>query len=299
MLSVEAREALKLARVAGRKRLRDWIPLLSELATFDEGTEAALKRTRVLLIMLWVITPILAVVGLITFAGGTHMVEAAVLGVVVVGLLVGIVATFIWRHRLRARDIHNEVREALVPTLEALAEDIAEKGKVALDISLPTTHTKKHRVSRERMPFLFPHLIESIYRQRLCTGCIPLRSGTELSFCIDREVTRYDLYRVSRSGKRKHKVKWRSLTTVETALRPPAGELCFDQAGMADLTSSGKVKQREKNGREVCRLVKRFKVKSRGTAPPEDTVAAAVLISMFMQLCAVTRPASTKQVENA
>ncbi len=295
-LDSEVLEAMQLKTVQGRRRLRDWIPLLKELARADERVEAAIRRMGVVMTVFVVLTLILIFATI--FSLDVEPKVAAFTGIGIVISIAAIVAAAIRQSKLKARDLPNEIRGSIIPLLEALEEDIDPKGKITIDCKLELPNGEANQVSRESLPTEYNKLIETVYRQRCCTGTIPLRSGAELSFCIDKQLAKYDRYYTSIRGKRKHKCKWKALTTVEAAFAPQPGQLSFDRGGIETLASSAKVKRKEKQGREVCRLVRRFKDKSE-TNPPQDPVSAAELVGMFMSLCNATRPATQMEANNA
>lgn len=296
-LSPEAMEIVRLRKVSGRRRLKEWLPLLEEMAVFDQRTNASLKVLGGLSVLSGVLLVISGIASFIALASD----ETGVAGVVFVIGLVLLAAFIALRMRvgsLKAIDLQDELREAVLPTLRALEEDIPPKGKITIDMNLGPTVARENMVSRNNLPTHYIKLVETVYRQRCGTLSIPLCTGGELSFCIEKDNIEYDRHYRSRSGKYKTKRKWRSVTTVEASFMPDSGDLTFDSAALSKLSDAGKVKQREKQGREQCRLVKRMKAKSQGS-PPDDTVSAGVLIAMSMHLCGATTPTAGKEQANA
>lgn len=291
-LPPQVREAVKTKRILGKKRLREWLGFLPVLSRFDAQVDVRLKKVQGRSILFGVLAflSLFATIFGTAFSDGNMMVLRSTGGVLLVFLLLFIIYR-IKVSRLKKINLDNSFRETLLPLLQILSEDIPPKGKIFLDLNLGDPAAKGNMISEQKLP---PgrnrKLIERVYRSKAVHAAIPLTNGARLILDIVKQPASYDRYYKNPRGKYKHKQKWKMLTLVTAGLIPPDDDFSVDAAKVDRMAKREKVKLKEKNTGELCRLTRKFKSKS-AAGVPEEPVPPELLVDMFMKLCTMLNPA--------
>nr|WP_319490492.1 hypothetical protein [uncultured Desulfobacter sp.] len=291
-LPPDVREAVKTKRIFGKKRLREWLGFLPVLSRFDAQVDSRLKKVQgrsVLFGVLAFLSLFAAIFGT-AFSDGDIRVVSLTGGLLIVFFLLFIIYR-IKVSRLKKINLDNSFRDTLLPLLQILSEDIPPKGKIFLDLDLGTPAAKENMISEQKLPpGRNKKLIERVYRSKVVHAAIPMTNGARLILDIVKQPASYDRYYKNPRGKYKHKQKWKMLTLVTAGLIPPGDDFSVDADKVARMAEQEKVKFKEKNTGELCRLTRKFKSKS-AAGVPEAPVPPELLVDMFMKLCAMLNPA--------
>jgi len=296
-LSQDARDVIRTKTIEGSERLRHWIDLLRELADADERLDARRNRMKRFAIGFTVAlfpTAFLTAFGAAALSGVAP--RAVPLVFVPGACLVVADIVFICRFLgLKRVDLSNGFRETVLPVMEALSEDVPEKGKVKLSLDVGPVVRSSNRISRQNVPSRWRKLIETVYESPWCNVVAPLADGTKLMLGIVGRATSYERHYTSRSGKWKSKTKWKALVTVTAAILPGTAGLGWDAGKVGQRASKAKAKAKDntkiklaaKGEGEVCRLVRRFKAKGGKAELP--SVEPGEVVNMLMQLCSMLK----------
>ncbi len=290
-LSPEVQQFADQKRIQGKKKLKQWLPLLEQLSEYDQMTDdmqAKAKGKATLFGVLILPAFFVLVIG----AGMGGLVGGAIGACLILTFIVLAIVFAVRASKLGKDDLENDLRSTIAPMLRDLQEDIDPEGKLAIDMDLAVGTSNEYQTDKQRIPSI-PHrrVTETTYQKRICGLSIPLLNGSLLTLDIDRTYLQYDHNYTSRSGKSKHKRKWKVLTTVAAGFTAAGDDISFDESAIQDLASETKVKQKQKAGNDVATLVRRFKDKSAGSAP-ETVIDPEAIIGMFVQLCTATKPSA-------
>lgn len=297
-LSPEGQAVVKTKRMAGRKRLKHWQQLITELARFDAISDRLEKRASNFTVAGFVAVIVALIAWFIGWIAAPLMqptsmaVKIPCWAVIALGLALIVYHWPRWS-RFAAMDLSNDFRLCLMPLLELLADDIPPRGKVALDLDLAGMTDAKKVKEEEIEPGRYDKIIETIWQDPWCHAAAPLADGSQLVLDVTNQFTRHQRYwhRTKRSGRRKNKrkTKWRKLAIVAASVVPNAEHLAWDEGQISARSAQEKLKLAEKGGAKVCRLVAKCKFKAtneepEGAPPPEEIVA------MFMRLFSMLEP---------
>ena len=291
-LPSEIQETIKNKGICAKKRLPEWLAFLNLLAQFDaqvdESSHALGKR--ILLCGFLLFATLFISIFALGMSGGNDLVGIGGGSVFVIVLLVFIVS-IVKRMRLNKINLDDSFRATLLPVLDLLAEDIAPKGNIALELKLGYPAASERMLSERQLPpGRNKKLIERRYRAEVLHAVIPLSNGIRLLLDIVKQPVSYDRYYKNPRGKHKHKKKWKMLTLVTAGVIPAGEDFAINAAAVEKLAATEKVKLKEKWGEQFCCLTRKIKTKSESGIPQEQ-VAPEQVVAMFMRLCSMLKRA--------
>ncbi len=307
-LSPHAQSTIQSKQIKGKGKqsFKFWQGLLSELAEFDQATDALQKRASGRMVLFIVLSVVLMIASGIL--SGTHgdisksigsAAAIAISALVSVLMLVCIVFAVVYgvkNSKLKKIDLSNDFHICLEPFLDEISEDVKPTTKMILDLDL-SGPTKEKITKKEKIPpGRFDKIVETIYHDPWLHLKMRLFDGNLISLDIENQLISHKRHwKVSRGGKTKYKskVKWKKLVFVTATLIPKTDELAWDSVKIEQLAQNEKVKQAEKKGAEVCRLVRKYKYKSEQN-PPEETVKAAEVVGQYMELFSMLTPTKAR-----
>ncbi len=285
-LPPEARKYLEAGRVTGRKRLKDWKPILEALATLDSVIERRLGRTSTAKSILKTLIVLLLVGALLSMDYDADVARVLFFSALGLAGILGLLT--ILSRRWRKLNLADDLSITVLPFFELIEEDIDPKGKISLELPLfsPVAMGRKEDEKVNR-GLGRDKTVLTTYRSDPMGISIPLVGGPVLSVRIER------LYRClvdimttcSRSGKAKVKVKekWKVWNTITVSFHPGDSNLSPDPGELEKLAAEYKVKRKTKKGEEVCMLTTVLVKKSRGyLASPQ--VDPSDLLNLVMAL---------------
>ena len=298
-LSPPAQQVVAEKRLSGRKRVKEWQKLISELAEFDRISDRLEDRAGnftilgIVLIVAALIAWFVAFVAADPGQSATLAVRIPALVAIAAGIALVIYHGRRWRYFAKV-DLANDFRLCIPPFLDVLADDIEPRGKVAMDLDMAGINADKQVEKHKIPPGRFDKVVETVYHDPWCHLAATLADNSQIILDIENHFIRHDRTRTRRSasGKRKTKTKtkWKKLILVTAAVVPNAEHLQWDAEGIGARATEEKLKLAEKKGAQVCRLVRKFKF----AAPkqPEDVAPPDEIIGMFMDLFAMLNPAA-------
>jgi hypothetical protein len=295
-LSPAAQQAVDAKHVAGRRKVKDWIGLIKELAEFDAVSDQLQKRASNFMI-LGIVVLIAGAIGFAVAAshgGGFLSVLCALLGVA--GIALAVYHGLRWS-RFKKVDLANDFRACVPPLLDVLAEDMEDKAKVKMELDMAGIGKSKQVKKGKIDPGRFRKVIETIYQDPWCSLTAPLVDGSQAVLNIENQFIAHERHwtKRSRSGKIKFKskTKWKKLVHVSAAIVPNAENFEWDDAAVDARAAEEKLKMAEKKGCRVCRLVRKFKF-SDVNKQPDGVVPAEEIVGMFMHLFSMLAPAEAR-----
>ncbi|MFZ2957511.1 MAG: hypothetical protein WA705_11520 [Candidatus Ozemobacteraceae bacterium] len=213
------------------------------------------------------------------------------------GLLfwIGSVITWMMYRTLAKRDIHNSLREFILPLVEIIGEDMAPEAKLKLRIDLRGFELDSKRISHreENMGWFapYPRTVENIFKNPWLEGETRLRDGTTLQWKITDHVRKRVVTNktggLSRS-KIKTKTKYKIEQIVDLRLAPKLGRYSVEEKQETAHGEKGITFRRGEN-RHVFSLRETRVESSIDTVFPKEFFIAA-LGKLFMQV----RPVSNE-----
>lgn len=247
-------------KVQGRFKLDECLSLFEELAAFDETTDklryAAVKNAIFSFIFAFISIFITAFSGIAPLAG-----------LVIAGTINGILQVVRWS-KLRKQDLINDFRLCVVPLLEMLREDINQKERLKIDMTLSGPSPEKIVSKQELDPKDFGAHVQkvtrTVFRDPWCCIEMTLLDGANVSIDIENYYLKFDRRQRGASGKTKFKTKWKKRSVARARLIPKTGEFSWNREKIGQQPAEHKLKLKDKVGAPVCRAARKFKYK------PED-----------------------------
>ena len=294
-------------RAWGRRKFREWIQVLRELARFDKLVEAQSKQYRKKAILLGVLAAVgvfllplvLGIVtGLAAFVGTwaailfamVYLTGLALLGVRILGILKDM-------GRLKEADLDNNLRRLLLPFLEALAEDVHGTAKATLRLELSGIHKDKvvgHR-SYERIELVGNVRRKARYTEVLydCPWCyvrLPLRNGCTLEVWVRDRILERRRTRANAAGRVKTKVKFIRRVFARVRLAPRPDRYVWDEDAAYALARQGRlIRLKQRGDTRIGEIVEKARFKS-PMRLSDDTVSPELLLGMALTLVGLLRP---------
>lgn len=135
--------------------------------------------------------------------------------------LVMTVLALILRWQLGKIDIHNNLREFVVPMVNLIGQDMAANRKITLDLDLRgKTHASKLKDTKKEDPgwLSYPKLTTSIYEDPWFNMTGELIDGSKVMLTVDDQITQIDRTYKGRSGKIKSKTKYKVKSMIKAGL---------------------------------------------------------------------------------
>lgn len=136
-------------------------------------------------------------------------------------LLAMMILTLILRWRLGKVDIHNNLREFVVPIVNLIGQDMAADRKITLDLDLrgKTLASKLIDTRKDDQGWLsYPKITTSIYEDPWFNMTGELIDGSKVMLTVDDQITRIDRTYRSRSNKIKSKTKYKVKNAIKASL---------------------------------------------------------------------------------
>ena len=283
-LSDELKQIVTEKKVEGRKRLKDWMRLLRDVATFDETTDqlfAKAKKRFTLYLILTIVSVFLA-----PFTAAIFPVPFIFLAAAIVFIVLTIRASK-EKKKLKQIDLSNDFRTVLVPFFQVMSEDINPKGQIALELSFSGASPDKVVQQGPIEPGRFKKVVETVYHDPWLRLDAPLVEGSRLLLTIENRYISQDRHWRNARGKSKHKVKWTKIPMVTVALRPNPDLAGVDAALAPDTADKMKFSSKAKG--DLARISRKFKFKSI-TELPEENVSVDDLVQMCFHLSSTLKP---------
>jgi len=301
-LSPPAQAAIKQKALSGVRRFQEWRAILEEMAAFDASTDALRSRAQRKMVLMFVLAFLCLFVGVFSLAalqfGGflvavPILVGCGLLTCVVLGICAAVKVS-----ALKKCDLANDFRVTLFPFFELLAEDIGQKGKVALELDVSGATTKKEVSKQKIPPGRFRKVVETAYHDPWCRLKATLVDGNEVLLEVVNNLFSYDRYWTNPRGKYKHKRKWKKRVDVSATVMPRQERVAWDIQGIDAFATGNKLKRAQKKGTDACRLTRRFKFSSVGEAP-EAAPKGEQVVAMFSRLYSMLNPSGGKESDHA
>ena len=283
-LSPELSQIVTEKKVQGRKRLKEWMRLLREVAAFDETTDLLTAKARKRFTLYLVLTIISAFLSFMTIA----------LFPVTIIFLVALIVFFVLmmkahkqKKELGRIDLSNDFRNVLVPFFQVMAEDINPQGRIFLELNFSGASQDKIVQTGPIPPGRFKKVVETVYKDPWLHLDAPLVEGSRMLLTIEDTYVSHDRRWRNARGKSKHKVKWKKVPNVTAALRLNKDLANFDSGLAADMEEKMKFASKDKG--DIARINRKFKFKSI-SEPPEESIAVDDLVHMFFNLSATLKP---------
>ncbi|MEO8379221.1 MAG: hypothetical protein ABI779_06120 [Acidobacteriota bacterium] len=231
-LSAEQKAILKEKKLDLKRPAGELLALLKPLASCDAVANKAQRKTGCTLALMILAT----LVGMVMFSkAGWKPVTL----VVIVLLAVATFAAGFFYSWLRRIDVSNNLRAFTVPVLTLFREDFDPRVPVhlRLDLSSPTTKTKKTDVSKPYQHGRYHKVIDTMYRDPWMSAAAVLVDGTKLSWTVTDRIRERTMTKKNARGKYKTKTKYKKVSDLEVqvGLRTKS----FTVAG-AELSADGK-----------------------------------------------------------
>jgi len=278
-LTPEARQVIATRRISGHFTVKHMEKLLGELAHFDSGTDALVKRHKTLMIVFIIVSFFGLIGGIMLASNGMSLA-----GLLVFATPVGL-AIFCWlkKKKLDAMDLMNDFRTSVQPALRDLVQDMAPNEKIKVEMELSGAAASKQTAKRD-LPTGYIKLTETVFEDPWCELALPLVDGSAAFIEFTNSYRRFDRrYRGSR-GKTKSKTKWRKECSA-TATLLPAGAGQFDENALRSRVQQGweKYGLLDKDGRPGARL-ERFWVFKAASDPPVEGPPPQEVVGMLLRL---------------
>ncbi len=160
---------------------------------------------------------------------------------------------------LKSVDIHNNLREFVVPVLNTISQDMEpnEKIRVKIDLRGKCIAAKKLRTEKNDPGwFSYPKTTKNFYKDVWFDGSANLYDGSRLFFSVTDMVTHTHVYKKNRRGNKvKSKNKYKIKSVIKTGLALKNKDYVIQES--AELTGAGdRVKQKQGNRRNVISLTR-------------------------------------------
>lgn len=267
------------------KKPTDILTFLKPLANFDSDCDSARHTVKVASISSFILLLIVAIVGANSNFVSPYKPVLIILAVIMM------IFMFLWII-FRNIDIHNNLRDFVVPVVNALSLDAPDGGKFRLNLDLRSATTKDKQVNIEKIRdgWLagYPKITTTTYKNNwfllnasLCDGSNVIIQGIDT-------VKKVKIVKRSASGKRKSKtkIKIKHLIRSTLGLKKKRYELNLSAANTA---SGGNVKTKDNAKKSIVRMSK-VVVDTDLSA----SVDAEIAISLVGKILMSAKPAGNK-----
>lgn len=266
-------------RISGNFTLKHLDKLLNELAQFDSGTDALVKRFTTLMVV-FIIVSFLGLFGGLMLASAEMYIPGLLVFATPVGLAI---YCGVKMKKLKGIDLMNDFRTSVQPALRDLMQDMAPNEKIAVEMELSGAANSKQTAKRD-LPTSYLKLTETVYDDPWCELTLPLIDGGAATIEFFNCYRRFDRRYRGRRGKIKSKTKWRKESSA-TATLLPAVAGTFDEGALSARIQQGweKYKLVEKDGRPGARMERYWVFKAPSELPAEGPPAKEV-VGMLLRL---------------
>ncbi|EKD81328.1 MAG: hypothetical protein ACD_39C01858G0002 [uncultured bacterium] len=203
-LSQEQRDFIGNAKQTFDKTPAELLEFFKPMAVYDKSCDAAREQ----LLNFIFLCGVLSFVGLIAIGifSDDYPIVIPIVGVI----FLMIFPTAILRWRLGRVDIHNNLREFIVPMINLIGQDMPANQKIHLELDLcgKKLESKLRTRTKDDPGWLsYPKITISVYDDPWCRITSELIDGSKLMLTIDDQITVIDRTYKSISGKIKSKTK--------------------------------------------------------------------------------------------
>lgn len=274
-LSALQKEIIKSGKRTLLMKPDELLKILRPLAAFDQDCDAARKQAgwgMLIVCGIWI--------GLMIIAPQETPEVAGIFTIISLAAFFLLLFTFLL---LKKIDIHNNLREFVVPVLNTVSQDMNcdEKMRIKLDLRGKCLSDKVTNVTKDDPGwFSYPKVTKTFYRDGWFDASATLCDGSRLFFSVTDFICKTDAKKKNYRGKIKYKTKYKVKQKIKVGLALKNKKYSFKQNNA--LTGSGdRLKCKDGAKRNVVSLT-RVEISSSVDAPLEPVSMLALIGKIFM-----------------